>query len=205
MSILGFYFDVVRALEEIGAAYMLVGAFAGSSFGVSRATFDVDMLVDLHEPQFDALASRFPPPRYYADPEQMRSSTHWGIMFNIIDTTAGVKADLVPISGRSAYQEAFTRRVRRTFLDEQGQSFTAWCARPEDIILGKLMAWRQGRSTKHPGDIRDILVFLLSGMAGEKLDLAYITARAVRMGPEVAELWQALLERAGNETATRQP
>jgi hypothetical protein len=80
MSILAFYFDIVRALEEIGAPYMLIGAFAGSGLGISRATFDIDMVVDLQEPHFEALASRFPPPRYYADPEQMRSSTRWGMI-----------------------------------------------------------------------------------------------------------------------------
>jgi hypothetical protein len=34
-------------------------------------------------------------------------------------------------------------------------------------------------------------------------DLAYITARAVRMGPEVAELWRVVVERAQGEAATR--
>ncbi len=92
MSMLGFYFEIIRALEEIGVSYMLVGAFAGSAFGITRATFDVDMLVDLRELHFDALAQRFPPPRYYTDPEQMRNSTRLGIMFNIIDTSQGIKS-----------------------------------------------------------------------------------------------------------------
>jgi hypothetical protein len=61
---------------------MIVGAFAGLAFGVNRATFDVDILVDLRERDFDALAAYFPPPRYYADPEMMRDSTRLGIKFN---------------------------------------------------------------------------------------------------------------------------
>ncbi len=201
MSILGFYFDIVRALEEIGAPYMLVGAFAGSAFGITRATFDVDMLVNLQEPHFNALAHRFPPPRYYADPEQMRDSTRLGIMFNIIDTNQGVKADLVPLSGSLGYREAFARRTRRTFQDESGNEFEAWCARPEDIVLGKLMAWQEGRSVKHPADIREMLVFILSGLSDEELDLHYITARTARLGTEVAELWQMLLNQAQVEIA----
>jgi len=201
VSILGFYFDIVRALEEIGAPYMLVGAFAGSAFGITRATFDVDMLVNLQEPHFNALAHRFPPPRYYADPEQMRDSTRLGIMFNIIDTNQGVKADLVPLSGSLGYREAFARRTRRTFQDESGNEFEAWCARPEDIVLGKLMAWQEGRSVKHPADIREMLVFILSGLSDEELDLHYITARTARLGTEVAELWQMLLNQAQVEIA----
>lgn len=203
MSILGFYFDIMRALEEIGAPYMLVGAFAGSAFGITRATFDVDMLVNLREPHFDALAHRFPPPRYSADPEQMRNSTHLGIMFNIIDMNQGVKADLVPLSGSPGYREAFARRTRRTFQDESGNEFEAWCARSEDIILGKLMAWQEGRSAKHPSDIREMLVFILSGLSDEELDLLYIATRAAKLGTEVAELWHRLFNQAQVEIAGR--
>jgi hypothetical protein len=39
VSALAFYIEVVRALEEVGAPYMIVGAFAGLAFGVNRATF----------------------------------------------------------------------------------------------------------------------------------------------------------------------
>ena len=203
MSILGFYLDVVRALDEIEAPYMLVGAFAATAFGLRRATFDVDIIVDLSEPHFDALARRFLPPRYYADPEQMRSSTQMGIMFNIIDTTLGAKADLVPLSREPAYRRAFARRIRRTFTDEDGAEFEAWCARPEDIIVGKLMAWQEGRSDKHPSDIREILAFALSDMSDEPLDTGYISLWATRLGVDVAQLWNRLRQQAEEDIRQR--
>ena len=74
MSALKFYAQVVRALDEVRAPYMLVGAFAGLAFGITRSTFDIDILVDLRESDFQALADRFPPPRYYADPEMIWKS-----------------------------------------------------------------------------------------------------------------------------------
>lgn len=203
MSILGFYFDVVRTLEDIEAPYMLMGAFAGSGYGISRATFDIDMIVALREPDFDALARRFPSPRYYADPQQMRSSSQMGIMFNIIDTNQGIKADLVPLSGAPAYKFAFSNRTRRTFQDETGESFQAWCARPEDIILGKLLAWQEGKSAKHPNDIHEITFFCLSGLSTEELDVGYITTRAKRIGEDVEDLWQTILARVEAEIASR--
>jgi hypothetical protein len=203
VSILGFYLDVVCALDEIEAPYMLVGAFAATAFGLRRATFDVDIIVDLSEPHFDALARRFPPPRYYADPEQMRSSTQMGIMFNIIDTTLGAKADLVPLSREPAYRRAFARRIRRTFTDEDGAEFEAWCARPEDIIVGKLMAWQEGRSDKHPSDIREILAFALSDMSDQPLDMGYISLWAARLGADVAQLWNRLRQQAEEDIRQR--
>jgi hypothetical protein len=196
VSILGFYLDVVRALDEIEAPYMIIGAFAATAFGLRRATFDVDIIVDLREPHFEALARRFPPPRYYADPEQMRSSTEMGIMFNIIDTTLGAKADLVPLTREPEYRRAFARRIRRPFADEDSTEFAAWCARPEDIIVGKMMAWQEGRSDKHPGDIREILAFALSDLSDEPLDVGYVSLWAARLGPDVAQLWDRLQQQA---------
>jgi hypothetical protein len=199
MNALSFYFKVVQALEEIQAPYMIVGAFAGLAFGVNRATFDVDILVDLHERDFDALAARFPPPRYYADPEMMRDSTRLGIMFNLIDTELGVKADLVPLTREPGYRAAFERRIRQSFQDESGQTFEAWYAQPTDIIIGKLKAWDEGRSAKHPSDIYAMLVFALSGLSDVELDLRAITVAAARLGPETAELWHSLRARAEAE------
>jgi len=199
MSALSFYFKVVQALEEIQAPYMIVGAFAGLAFGVNRATFDVDILVDLRERDFDALAARFPPPRYYADPEMMRDSTRLGIMFNLIDTELGVKADLVPLTREPGYRVAFKRRIRQSFQDESGQVFEAWYAQPTDIIIGKLKAWEEGRSAKHPNDIYAMLVFALSGLSDVELDLHAIAAAAARLGPETSELWRSLRARAEAE------
>ena len=41
-----------------------------------------------------------------------------GIMFNIIDSSEGLKADLVPLKREPDYQVAFNRRIRETFTDE---------------------------------------------------------------------------------------
>ena len=201
MNALSFYFKVVQALEEIEAPYMIVGAFAGLAFGVNRVTFDVDILVDLREGDFEALAARFPPPRYYADPEMMRNSTQMGITFNLIDAEAGVKADLVPLTREPDYRIAFERRIRQSFQDETGQTFSAWYAQPTDIIIGKLNAWHEGRSAKHPQDIHAMLVFTLSGLSDVELNLPAIAAAAERLGPEVVELWQSLRKRAERDVA----
>lgn len=200
MSDFSFYFKIVKALEEIEAPYMIVGAFAGLAFGVSRATFDVDILVNLSDADITALTARFPPPRYYADPEMMRNSTRRGTPFNIIDTTLGVKADLVPVRREPDVESAFARRIRQTFQDERGETFTAWYAHPTDIIIGKLKAWTEGRSTKHPSDIHAMVVFALSGLSDTPLDVPAIAAAAARMGPDTAALWHALFNRAQAET-----
>ncbi|GAB4455305.1 MAG: hypothetical protein Kow0070_03330 [Anaerolineales bacterium] len=201
MTAISFYVQVVRALDEIGAPYMIVGAFGGYPFGITRVTFDIDILVDLREEDFDALSQRFPLPRYYADPEMMRNSVQMGIMFNIIDTNEGIKADLVPLKREPDYQLAFERRVRCDFVDPTGNSFSAWVAQPSDIIIGKLRAWDEGRSDKHPRDIYAMVVFDLSGASDLSIDFDLVTKEAAHIGQETLEMWNQVLEKAKEEVA----
>ena len=65
------------------------------------------------------------------------------------------------------------------------------------------MAWQEGRSAKHPADIREMLVFVLSGLSDEELDLGYVSVRAARLDAEAAELWHRLLDQAQAEIANR--
>jgi hypothetical protein len=203
MTSVTFYVRIVKALDEIGAPYMIVGAFGGYAFGISRTTYDIDILVDLRESDFDLLSQHFPLPRYYADPEMMRSSTKMGIMFNIIDTDEGIKADLVPLRREPEYRIAFERRLRREFTDPTGITFEAWVAQPTDIIIGKLRAWQEGRSNKHPNDIFAILVFDLSGYSDVSVNFDAVSAEAAQIGSETLEMWKQLAERARNEVMKR--
>ncbi len=199
MDMLDFYIRVVKALDEIGAAYMIVGAFGGTIYGITRATHDIDIIVDLNEKECEALSSKFPLPRYYADPEMIRNSIEMGIMFNIIDLSEGIKADLVPLKREPDYQLAFSRRIRETFTDENDKPFEAWVAQPTDIIIGKLEAWNEGRSNKHPDDIFAILFFCLRGFSNYQVDLEEVAEQAARIGSETFNIWLRTLARAKEE------
>lgn len=78
-----------------------------------------------------------------------------------------------------------------------GQIFAAWFARPEDVIVGKLMAWREGGSFKHEADIRDMLVAVRLGDDAEitaMFDFGYVDAWAAELGESVAHFGQQLKE-----------
>ncbi len=199
MTAASFYIQIVKALDEIGAPYMIVGAFGGYPFGITRVTFDIDILVDLRAQDFESLSQKFPLPRYYADPEMMRNSVQMGIMFNIIDTNEGIKADLVPLRREPDYKLAFERRLRREFVDPTGNSFSAWVAQPSDIIIGKLWAWNEGKSDKHPKDIYAMLVFDLIGSSDVSIDYDLIAKEARRIGQETLEMWKQVFAKAKEE------
>jgi hypothetical protein len=189
----------LRTLEAIDAPYMVIGAFAAIVYGSTRTTYDIDIVVDLGEEHIQALADAYPPPRYYADPVQMRDSVRLGIMFNIIDTSRGEKADLVPLTMEPRYQEAFQHRLRQRVELPGVEPFEIWCARPEDIIIGKLMAWAEGGSRKHETDIYEMTVFRYLGIAPQQsatFDEGYVDDGAKALGSEVAALWETIKDAA---------
>ena len=63
------------------------------------------------------------------------------------------------------------------------------------------MAWQEGRSDKHRGDIYEMLV--IGGLEDETppLDELYIDQQARRLGDDVWEFWQSLRTAAHNEIA----
>ncbi len=192
---LSLFLDILHTLERIGAPYMIIGGFAATMYGSTRATFDIDIVVDLKERHIRALAESYPSPRYYADPEQMRSSIRMGISFNIIDGKRGEKADLSPLTRDSRYSNAFKRRIRLQIKWPGEEPFEAWCARPDDVIYGKLLAWDEGRSHKHESDIYDMLVFRYlqaDPTLAVTFDETYLDAQARALGPDVVELWASI-------------
>jgi hypothetical protein len=129
----------------------------------------------------------------------IKNSIEMGIMFNLIDTNEGTKADLVPLKREPEYQLAFNRRIRETFQGPSGETFEAWVAQPTDIIIGKLRAWDQGRSDKHPKDIYSILYFCLRGFSNYQVDIEEVAEHAARIGPETLDMWLKTLAKAREE------
>ncbi len=71
---------------------------------------------------------------------------------------------------------------------------------PYAVIVGKLMAWKEGRSFKHEQDIRDIPVAVRLNEEPEwtsVFDFPSIDRWAARLGPDVEALWKRLKTAAG--------
>ena len=61
-------------------------------------------------------------------------------------------------------------------------------ARPEDIIISKMLYYKQGGSEKHMRDITGILK-----VSGEEVDRAYVERWAEELG--LKEIWEAIQKR----------
>ena len=199
LSDLSLFVDILHTLEAIEASYVIIGAFAAAVYGITRATYDIDFIVDFSEQHIQALAAHYSPPRYYADSDQMRDSIRLGIMFNIIDSSRGEKADFVPVTMHPRYPQVLKNRIRQQVEVPDEEPFAAWCACLEDVIIGKLMAWTEGRSRKHETDVYEMLVFNYLRLDSITFDEHLVDIEATNLGQATVDFWAAVKQAARQE------
>ena len=107
-----------------------------------------------------------------------------GGQFNVIEPESGNKIDFM-IARRDAWgREQLGRRHRIPFLP----NLEAFAARPEDVIIAKLIYFDEGGSDKH---LRDITGIFAAGT--QDIDRTYIERWVESL--DLKRAWQAVLER----------
>jgi hypothetical protein len=158
---------LVIVLERMKVPYLTVGSMATISFGEPRLTNDIDVVIDLYQPQIAEFCAAFPDPEYYLSRRAVESAVSRRHQFNIIHPSSGLKIDCI-LPGRSEFDVSqMMRGVRQPILDNRTAVFSS----PEDVIIKKLEYYREGGSDKHLRDIRGVLK-----MQGDKIDRAYLMA-----------------------------
>jgi hypothetical protein len=157
-------------LDALKIQYMVTGSFAVNFYGIPRTTHDIHLVVQIHVTDADRLAREFPSD-FYADAEMMRQAIEQQFMFNVIDPTSGLKVDFW-ILKRDAYDaERFRRRRAQTVFGQ-----TIWMPSPEDVILSKLLWYKEAPTDKHLNDARGVWE-----MQKESLDLTYLRAWTLKL------------------------
>lgn len=161
---------VVDAFERSGITYMVVGSFASTLHGEPRMTRDIDLVIDADEVSITEFVAMFDRDRFYVG--DGASAVRRRDMFNIIDTTAGWKADLIVLKDRPFSASEFSRR---TIADLGGTD--AYVASAEDTVLAKL-EWRTSSSSERQLD--DVVAILI--VQGSALDDSYLDHWAEQLG-----------------------
>lgn len=156
---------VAPVLDELGIDYFITGGFAISVWGRPRATFDIDIVVKLIDPQVSHLAKALRKISEFGfiDEESAKNAVARKGEFNFIDPETGVKVDFWVTKNDEIAQLEFQRRAVKK-LDNQNIYFIS----PEDLILSKLLWYEKSQSTRQLEDIESILKIQ------KKLDLRYI-------------------------------
>lgn len=174
---------VADFLEAQHVPYRVVGSLASMAYGEPRFTNDVDILVALTRDKIPVLCETFTPPDYYLSENAMREAISRKGQFNLIHIPSGLKVDFI-IARSDEYTRVEINRGKR--LSVPGE-FNAWFAGPEDIILNKLIYYKEGLSEKHLRDIASMFR-LKSG----SLDICYLEHWAEKLG--VSTQWKLFQE-----------
>ena len=182
-----FNLRLVTTLESLSMTYAIGGSVAAMMYSEPRFTIDVDLMVSAPLQQLNQLVREVQSWQVYITPFEtiVETNLSGGLPFNIIDGTIGTKADLYIAKNSGLDASAMARRRKLVWDRETGTA--AWFLSPEDVILYKLIYYRQGGEVaqKHPTDIAHML-----DVIGSELDLTYISHWAAEIS--VADLWQAL-------------
>lgn len=181
---------VIEAFEALAVAYLVGGSVATSTYGVPRATLDVDivaaMTMDTVDPFVASLESN-----YYVDGAMVRDAIQRRASFNVIHLETMVKVDVFMLKERAFDNEAFRRRRRDTL--EEGEAARLFdLASPEDMVLHKLEWYRKGGEVSER-QWRDVLGVLK--VQSNELDLLHLERWAKELGIE--DLLQQALTASG--------
>lgn len=168
----GLLFRLARQLEELELPYMLTGGYALFFYSEPRFTNDIDIVIDLLEPQVASLLSLFPSDEgWYSDRAAALEAVANGRMFNVIHTLTGIKIDFAVLKQNAHEREKFRRRQR---VEQGGEAI--WITSPEDLLLSKLAWGAPSESAKQAADVRALIRDV------NNLDWNYVLERAKELG-----------------------
>ena len=164
---------IVQLLDESGIAHMVAGSVASSHHGEPRSTQDVDLVIDPTRSQLTQFLANLDPGRFYVN--DGLGALQRRDMFNVIEPTTGIKADLIIRRHRPFSASELPRREPVEIL-----GVSTAVATVEDMILAKL-EWAQ--SSESERQLRDVAAMIRVHPAG--LDLTYLRQWADELGVRV--------------------
>ena len=173
----------VEACDVLGVTYLVTGSMASIAYGEPRFTNDIDIVIGLSAQRVDAFCDAFPADQFYLSREAVRIAVRDAFQFNVIHPASGLKIDFIVLTPSEYDRSRVERRRSLPALDDRDVSF----ASPEDVIIKKMVYYREGESPKHLRDIGGVI-----RVQGAKLDRDYITDWAKRLC--VDDIWLRIVE-----------
>jgi hypothetical protein len=163
---------VARALDAVGARYMLVGSVASSFHGDPRTTNDIDFVTSLTAAQVPALSAALGE-EFDIDEDALAAAMRSGGSWNIFFTPWMAKIDLFAFAGSELQRTQLARAVRvKTAAGELN------VLSPADSVLSKLVWFKDGGEVSDQ-QWRDILGVLR--VNASTLDLKDLREWALRL------------------------
>ena len=163
--------SIAKILDRLGIPYAITGGYALAYMGRLRTTFDIDTIIELPHAKVDALISalkKISEVSYVGRTMAVRAVERHG-EFNFIHADSGIKVDFW-VQGADSY--AKLKLAIRQGRDIEG--YTVYFVSPEDLLLSKLLWYKDSESEQQLRDVQSILFIQ------RKLDWRYLQKWAKR-------------------------
>lgn len=184
MTIQKFIVQVSAILDRLRIPYIISGGIAVSVWGRPRNTADVDIVVEINsiESVRDlVLKLKKIFPKSYSDEGLAIDAFKRKSEFNIVEPEYGLKADFF-ISSGSEHQQVEIKRGKPRKIDGKMIRFIS----PEDLVISKLLWFRESESTRQLEDIASVMD------TQKSIDKKYLAGWIDKLG--LQKEWQALQE-----------
>lgn len=173
----------VEVLRRLNVPYFVTGSVASGYFGEPRFTNDIDIVARLTAESLGEFCATFSSPEFYVSEMGAQTAVERGGQFNVIQADTGFKLDVIVPTPSGFSASCFARR-----REVKGKEVEGSFASPEDVIISKLLFYKEGESPKHLRDIGGILK-----LCPQPVDRVYIEQWARELGVE--DIWRSILKR----------
>jgi hypothetical protein len=154
---------MVDSLAELGVAYMLVGSFSSTAYGIARNTHDADFVVELGSISIGAIAQKLGA-SFQLNPQMSFETITATMRYVFAVPEADFKLELFLLSDDPHDRSRFKRRREVDLLGGK-----AFLPSPEDVVITKLRWSRYGKRQKDASDARDVIA-----VSGAQFDWDYV-------------------------------
>lgn len=171
---------LVKYLKRADIPHMVTGSIASSYYGVSRATLDVDLVIDPKPPQVTYLANQLTENGFYVSESDAQAAIEAKTQFNVIHMESVWKIDLIIRKDRPFSEAEFKRRESASIM-----GVDTFVASAEDLILAKLEWSKESGSERQRLDIEGIIE-----IKGNSLNRQYMEKWAKKL--DIYDAWTRL-------------
>jgi len=152
---------VAERLDKAEIPYMITGGIAVSYWGFPRTTHDIDIVIEAKKEDKEKIVALFEKD-FYISPEATANAIETRFTFNILHLKSGTKVDFWLLKDEPFGITEFKRRLRRQISGKE-----VYIISPEDLILSKLLGYKETQSDRRLEDAKSIL-------KTSRVDLEYI-------------------------------
>ncbi len=154
---------VVKILEKLKIPYLITGGIAIVVWGRPRYTADIDLIIELKKEKVKKLIALLKN-EGYIDEDAVNEALKFQSEFNFIDNETSLKVDFWILQDSDFDRSRLKRAVTRKIFGQNIRFSSA-----EDLILKKLLWFKESRSTRQLEDIHSVMAIIKN-----QLDFNYL-------------------------------